>query len=344
VSTRGPIESLWTADVEDFPTAAGWSSDGELVAIGLGDGPVSVRDAETGEEFARLTGHDGGLMALDWHPKKRMLATAGGDGTVRVWRMDQPDAPREFVCNGGWVEHVAWSPDGKLLASAAGQTVQLWKADGKLVATSPKLGSTCSALVWSRKGKALFAGAFGGVRRIDAKKATINQTLRWEGAVISLSLTADDSVIAAGMQDSTLHFWRLKSAKDSEMSGFPFKPKVVDFSHDGRWLAQTGAQDVLVWPFHDGGPEGSAPLQMGGHPKALTQVAFAPLVDVLATGCKDGLVLLWMIGRSEEPVAALRVDESVEALTWGPHRRDRGLRLLSAGKHGRVDVVEILRT
>jgi WD40 repeat protein len=335
VSTRGPIESLWSVDVEDFPTAIGWSGEGE----------VTVLDGATGEEVARLAGHDGGLMALHWHPKQRKLATAGGDGTVRVWRMDKPDEPQELVTNGSWVEHLAWSPDGKLLATSAGQTVQLWKGS-KLDRTSPKLGSTCSALVWSSKGKAVFAGAFGGIRRIDAKKGTINQTLRWEGSPICLAITPDDSVIAAGLQDRTLHFWRLKSAKDSEMRGFPFKAKVVDFSHDGRWLAQTGAEQVLVWPFHDGGPEGAMPLQLEGHPKALTQVAFAPLVPVLASACKDGLVLFWMVGRAEDPVAALRIaeSESVEALAWAPPQRDGGLRAVAAGKRGTVQAVAMLRS
>ena len=42
------------------------------------------------------------------------------------------------------------------------------------------------------------------------------------------------------------------------MSGYPTKPESISFSRSGRWLASSGADTVVLWPFFGGGPMGNA--------------------------------------------------------------------------------------
>jgi WD40 repeat protein len=332
-------QEIWRHDVGDFPEALAVSSQGEL-AVGLAEGGVSIREFGTGQESLRLSGHKGGLLGLDWHPRNRMLATSGQDGHVRLWRLDKPDEPTELVAAGGWVQEVAWSPDGKLLASAAGKRVQIWKADGRLQGTSPELPSAATGLAWNRKSKKLYVGAFGGIRMIDPAQAKVTRTLKWQGAPLTVKLSPDERHLAAGLQDGTVHFWRLTGGDDSEMRGFPNKPKCVSWSSDGAWLAHTGAPVVLAWPFDGKGPEGRTPLQLEAHTDATTAVAWAPEVPLLASGGRDALVLLWS-PTSDEPLGSVRMDKAIDRLAWAPARSD-GLTLYASDTRGNVARIDCL--
>ena len=62
-----------------------WSSDGDLIATGGGDGVARVFDAETGEEVLALPGHRGLIALVSFSPDATRLLTGGTDGTARVW-------------------------------------------------------------------------------------------------------------------------------------------------------------------------------------------------------------------------------------------------------------------
>ena len=85
------------------------------------------------------------------------------------------------------------------------------------------------------------------------------------------------------------------------MTGYPGKTRSVSWSHDGHWLATSGADACVVWPFKDkDGPMGKAPRECGVRPQRITQVAFHPRALVVAIGYADGLVLLCRLGDAAE--------------------------------------------
>ena len=48
------------------------------------------------------------------------------------------------------------------------------------------------------------------------------------------------------------------------MSGYPAKVKSLSWSSKGKWLASSGAQAAIVWPFQaKDGPMGKAPVELG---------------------------------------------------------------------------------
>ncbi len=90
-----------------------------------------------------------------------------------------------------------------------------------------------------------------------------------------------------------MHGWRVSDSKHMRMSGYPAKPRSLSWSPDGHWLATSGAEACVVWPFEGkDGPMGKPPRECGVRPVRVSQVAFHPRAGVLALGYDDGFVLM----------------------------------------------------
>jgi WD40 repeat protein len=56
-----------------------------VYASGDDRGTVLIRQRESNDTVARLTGHTGAIFGLAFSADGRRLATASLDGTIRVW-------------------------------------------------------------------------------------------------------------------------------------------------------------------------------------------------------------------------------------------------------------------
>ena len=83
------------------------------------------------------------------------------------------------------------------------------------------------------------------------------------------------------------------TGSNMRMSGYPAKTRSFSWSHDGEWLATSGADACVVWPFQTkDGPMGKPPRECGVRPQKVSRVAFHPRALVLAVGYEDGWMLL----------------------------------------------------
>jgi WD40 repeat protein len=111
------------------------------------------------------------------------------------------------------------------------------------------------------------------------------------------------------------------------MTGYPGRTRSLAWSNDGHWLATSGADACVVWPFRDkDGPMGKAPRECGVRSVRVTQVAFHPRALVVAIGYANGEVLLCRLGDGAEIQVRRPVpdDGAVSAMAWDP----TGARLL----------------
>src|SRR5689334_23247396 len=95
---------------------------GKFLAAGGTDGTVRRWDASTDQlpELPPLTGHNGWVQGLAFHPDGRRLFTADSWGQLRCWPYaDKEPKPLWAVAQAhdGWIRRLALSPDGKLLAT-----------------------------------------------------------------------------------------------------------------------------------------------------------------------------------------------------------------------------------
>jgi WD40 repeat protein len=317
---RTELTPRFRLDAGDYVTSLDVSRDGHTCAVGTGAGELLVIDTARGEVRWRAKPHPDGVLEVGFSPTGDRLATCGQDSKAALFSMSG-ERLRDLPGDARWVEHLAWAPAGDRLATSAGKKVRLWTSAGEPIVETEPLPSTVTAIAWSRNGAELAASAYGGVHLWSVARGTRSRSLEWQGSLLSMAWSPDGKVIACGSQDCSVHFWRLKTGQDSEMSGYPFKPKALAWDSRSQYLATSGAGAVTVWSFGGKGPEGSTPLLLESHQGAVTCLAWSPIHTTLASGSQDTGVLLWEPRNGKKPVRHAFLEDEVTALVWHPDHK-----------------------
>ncbi len=289
--------------------------DGSL-GLGLGDGTLRIaqpRDLQG--EWQSVTAHDGAVLDLCADAKAGFLS-GGDDGRLvhvapdgRVVEIAQLGAMK-------WVEHVA-SHESGLRAASVGKQLHLFDAKGtKLKAlTHP---SSVGGIAFDAKGKRVAASHYNGASLwFVASKEDKPRVLEWKGSHAAIAISPDGTHVVTAMQENALHGWRLADGQHMRMSGYPSKTHFLSFTARGKWLATSGADAVVVWPFFGGGPMGKAPTELAGGDGVLcSAVACHPQHEIVAAGFADGLVLLAEIASGKVVPVAAPGHGSISALGW----------------------------
>jgi WD40 repeat protein len=277
-------------------------------ALALADGVVLIGDPDDQE---RLVAHPDAAM-LTAISDGKMLLTGGDDGRVVAAR---PDGGLEPIADekGRWIDALALR--GKACAWSAGKQVRARDETGTVNAWSAP--SAVRGLAFQPKGFRLAATHYNGATLWFPKVEGVPQTLEWKGAHLDVTFSPDGRFLVTSMQENALHGWRLQDSRNMRMTGYPGKTRSLSWSHDGQWLATSGADATVVWPFKDkDGPMGKAPRECGVREARVTRVAFHPKALVVAIGYADGLVLLTRLADAAEILARLPGDGPVSALAW----------------------------
>ncbi|MEN0061188.1 MAG: hypothetical protein AAGA48_03505 [Myxococcota bacterium] len=317
----GVLRTGWSAEVGDYAIAGGWARAGRVLVVADAAGGIYGFDSKAGATLWQGT-HDEGVMAMAIHPDGETFATAGQDGRVLIWSASEGQVTKVVELGNGWVEHVAWSPDGRWLAAAISRRVHVFDAEGEEAWRSEAHPSTVSAIAWSGS-QELATACYGRVAFFEASSGELGQKLEWKGSLVSMVLSPDGDIVACGSQDNTVHFWRRSTEQDSMMSGYPGKPSALAFDESGTLLATGGGETVLVWSFEGDGPEGTRPGVLKVHVQSITTLAFAHAGMRLASGARDGAVVVWGLQSDGDGAAAgaALVGEVVAGLSWRPDGR-----------------------
>lgn len=322
-SPWGVLRPGWSATVGDYAIAGGWIRRGETLVVADAAGGLYAFDGKSGASvWTRQDVHDGGILAVAAHPSENTFATAGQDGRVLIWDAAEGQEKRIIDVGSGWVENIAWSSDGQWLAASCSRQVCTYGLDGREVWRSDDHPSTVSAIAWSGV-EELATACYGRVAFFDASTGDLHQELKWKGSLVSMVLSPDGDIVACGSQDNSVHFWRRSTEEDSMMSGYPGKPSALAFDASGTLLATGGGDTVTVWSFQGGGPEGTIPGVLELHVQAITALTFTHSGRRLASGGRDGAVVVWSLQEDGEggPLGAALVEGVVSKLYWRPDGR-----------------------
>ena len=319
-SPTGVLDRGWSAAVGDYAIAGGWILGGAALVVGDAEGGVYAFDGESGATaWAQRDVHEGGVLAMAMNPSGTAFATAGQDGRVLIWSAAEGQVSRAIDVGSGWVENVAWSPDGQWLAASCSRQVCAYGADGAEVWRCDDHPSTVSAIAWSSTDE-LATACYGRVSFFNPSTDSLRQKMEWQGSLVSMVLSPNGDIVVCGSQDNTVHFWRRSTERDSMMSGYPGKPSALAFDSAGTLLATGGGEAVTVWNFRRKGPEGTRPGVLKFHHEPITTLTFAPDARRLASGARDGTVVVWSLQRNGNgsPIGAEDVGDSVAELYWRP--------------------------
>lgn len=104
------------------------------------------------------------------------------------------------------------------------------------------------------------------------------------------------------------------------MTGYPAKPRSLAWSPDGNWLATSGAEACIVWPFSGkDGPMNKPPRECGARKAKVSIVTFHPKAIVVAIGYEDGWILLCRLTDAAEIlVRGFRqgAEGAITAMAW----------------------------
>jgi WD40 repeat protein len=294
------------------------SADGGLVAAGDLDGVAVVVDLARGEVVADLARHEFGVSAVRFSPAQRLLAVGGQDGRVRLWDAERQRPVGESISGRGWVGGIAWRPDGSEVAAALGTKVIRLRPDGSESLRHTGHPTTVDCLDWTPDGRRLAVGAYGGIWWYEDATDVVKR-FEWKGALLDVAVAPNGKWVASGNQDASVHCWRLWSAEDLEMTGYPAKVQHIAWDPTSRFLAVASLGDLTVWDFSGKGPRGSRPVQLAGHARHVVGLAWSPKGDVVASAAADGRVSIWRPRRGGRSLLAdLQVGEELSCLVWSP--------------------------
>ncbi|WP_207539749.1 WD40 repeat domain-containing protein [Sabulicella rubraurantiaca] len=322
-----------SADLGAWVVGLAFGRDGRGLFAGLGDG--TVRIAQPGAEWRVVEAHDGAVLSLCADAKDGALS-GGDDG--RLMRVPFEGAAEEVARYGSkWIEHVAAHESG-LRACAVGKAVHVLDAKGTAL-KSLAHPSSVGGVAFDTKGKRVAASHYNGASLwfVGAKEDK-PRVLEWKGSHHAITLSPDGTHVVTAMQEAALHGWRLADGQHMRMSGYPAKTHSLSFTARGKWLATSGAEAVVLWPFFGGGPMGKAPTELaGGDGVICTRVACHPQHEMVAAGFEDGLVLLTDIGSGRVLPIAPPGGGGVSALVWNAS----GTLLAFGTEEGRCGIVDL---
>ncbi|WP_424361676.1 WD40 repeat domain-containing protein [Methylocystis parvus] len=307
----------------DAVVAGAWL--GDTPAFALADGSISLGDSEQ----RRIAAHPDAAILVAASDGGR-LVTGGDDGRVVA-----TDATGEMETvadeKGKWIDAVALHEGA--IAWSAGRNARARSAKGEV--KSVDLPSTCRGLAFFPKGYRLAAAHYNGAT-LWFPNAGKPEILSWTGSHLDATISPDGRFLITSMQENTLHGWRIADGKHMRMAGYPGKTRSFSWSFDGKWLATSGADACIIWPFSGkDGPMGQQPRECGVRVNVpLTRVAFHPGAMVVAMGFDDGLVMLARVTDGSEILVRRPAEDPknarISALAWDA----KGARLLFGAENG----------
>ncbi len=308
-------------ELDAFIVAARFSRDGLRAGFALGDGTMRIVNTDVLTDWPCFTVHDGAVLDFAPDPTADGFISGGDDGKLR--RIGSDGATSDVAGFGmKWVEHVAsYALDRNkgLMAASAGKIVRIFDQAGH---TLKELAhpSTVTGLVFDGKGKRIGASHYNGVSLwFVAAKTDTPRMLEWKGSHTDILIHPEGDAVVTAMQENALHGWKLPEGAHMRMSGYPTKTVSLSFTRNGKWLASSGADAMVLWPFFGGGPMGKAPLELaGGDGIICTQVACNPRDEIVAGGFADGLVVVADITSSRILPVVPPEHGTISTLAWSP--------------------------
>ncbi|HZT24205.1 MAG TPA: WD40 repeat domain-containing protein [Pseudolabrys sp.] len=302
----------------------------------LGTAPVFVLGEEavlflSAGGSRRIAIHSGAILASEADGAR--LVTGGDDG--RLVAVDAEGSHRVLAADGAgrWIDQVALGGNGAV-AWSAGRVAHVLTAKGdERIFEAP---STVAGLAFAPKGfRVAIAHYNGATLWFPDAPAVPPARLDWKGSHLAVRFSPDGRFLVTAMQEPTLHGWRLADGQSMRMSGYATRVRSLSWTADGKFLATSGAERLVLWPF-DGkaGPMGRAPRLVAVGDTHIVMVACHPRRPVAAVGTEDGTVALVRLddgaliearAGTASPVSALAWDATGGQLAFGCENGEAGL-------------------
>ena len=334
---QGLLVESWNVDLADYVMDLAWSPDGTKLAAVTVEGAVFLtKDRGDSARLRRIGQHAGGANSVSWRCDGAEFVTGGHDGLAKVWDGNSGEQLSSLEAGDSWVAKTVYNLRGNALATAAGKQLKVWNEQREVTYQSSDHSSTIADVGWNPNGSAVAAAAYNGITLHVPGKQRRPRKYTWKGSSLVLAWSPDSKYMATGEQDSTVHFWNVKSGQDAQMWGFPTKVLELSWDTSGRWLATGGDTIVCLWDCGGKGPAGRKPRQYEAHSSKITQLAFQTDGPMLASADAESFLLLWEPTKHSKTIGSASLSSPASCLRWSKEGK-----LAVGQRDGRVVIFEI---
>jgi WD40 repeat protein len=263
-------------------------------------------------EPQRVVVHGGAILSSSASGAR--VITGGDDGKVAATDAKGNSEAIATDAKRRWIDQVAAGPSNAVAWSAG---KQVFVRTDKSAEKSLEVASTPGALAFAPKGMRLAIAHYNGATLWFPNAKADPDVLAWKGSHLGAKFSPDGRFLVTSMQEPMLHGWRLEDRKDMRMSGYAGRVRSIDWTADGKWLATSGSNQIVLWPFGGkDGPMGKQPQLRAPADKQAEAVACHPKQGIVAVGFADGLVLLVRVDDGAEILGRKPGDAPITALAW----------------------------
>jgi len=303
----------------------------ERAAFVCGEEKVALVSQQS--EITNVEVHGGGILCAVSDGER--IVTGGDDGKVVALDAKGEVAVLATDPKRRWIDNVAVHNDGTI-AWSAGKTAYVKSPKGE--EKSLEVPSTVGGLAFAPKGLRLAIAHYNGATLWFPNMAATAEFLPWAGSHLAVMFSPDNKFLVTAMHEPALHGWRLADNRHMRMTGYPGRVKSMSWSADGKFLATSGADACIMWPFASkDGPMGKEPAMLAPMQARVAAVACHPKQGVLAAGYSDGTILMVRLEDGAEILVRRNATPAVSALAWNA----KGTLLAFADEEGNAGLLEL---
>ena len=301
-----------------------FSSDGNTIASGSGNGTIRLWNANSGEFIKYLVGHTESVNSVEFSSNGKMLISAGAEG-ICLWDVN----------TGEFIEAVsipavsaAFSPDGRTCAIVSetgisvrnAYTLQFLKSLTKNIGLKDKfrgidIGSIQS-VAFSPDGNTIASCGGNNIHLWDSDTNQFLKTLIGHTeSVNSVVFSPGGETIASASNDRTIRLWNVNTREHIKtLMGHTDSVSSVVFSSDGKRIASaSNDKTIRLWNANTG----ELLKTFTGHVENVNTVAFSPDGNTIASGSGE----LLYIGEGEDIGTCVGQEIRLRDVNTGEHLR-----------------------
>lgn len=271
--------TIWSAAV---------AHDGQLAALGAGDGTIQLCDAATTKTVRTLSAGAGRVWSLA--SGGPFISAACGDGSVRLWSLDDEDWTLRVNAHHNRTWAVTISATGTRLATSTRGTIQVWDLPSGQLRWSHRAhgGERIRTLAFDQAGELLISGGGDGTAQVwqASTGVTVAEYPNPGGWVRAVAIDDAGERIAIGYGPGDLRVHHLTGGQGAtELIGHSGRPLLLAFPADSDRLVSAAADGtVRAWSLSEQRQQAlvrvSASLHCAAYAPATTSVLAASATTV----------------------------------------------------------------
>lgn len=255
--------------------------DSEKILTGSDDAIIDIYDTTTGARMKRLSGHEGGVWALEY--QDNILVSGSTDRSVRIWNMDNGKCLHVFQGHTSTVRCLQIVQPVKVGTTVEGKDIMM--PPHRLIITGSR-DSNCR--IW-RLPKLGDRGVFqAGPAASDQDNPYFVRALTGHSHSVR-AIAAHADTLVSGSYDGTVRVWQISTGETlHRLSGHSTKVYSVVLDHE-RKRCISGSMDTIVkvWSIETG----ECLFNLSGHQSLVGLLDLKD--DILVSAAADFTLKVW---------------------------------------------------